>query len=131
MRATMEPTKWTGRLAWGLCLLTLVCIAITIGLAIVNRDSIGSPGDADILEIILPFGFAILGAMVVSRQPHHALGWVFLAIAVCQAIPGPANQYTRYVQNVDPQAPFTPWITWIGEFAANLTHTARLAEPAM
>jgi class 3 adenylate cyclase len=127
MAAPMEPSRWTVRLAWGLCLLSLACIAVTIVLAIVNRDSIQTPDDASVLEIVLPLGFAVLGGMVASRLPGNTLGWVFLAIALCSAIPGPATQYARYALITSPGTPFTPWISWIGEFAATLVYPGGLA----
>ena len=130
MAVPMEPTRWTVRLAWGLCLLSLACIAVTIGLAIVNRASIQTPDDAGVLETVLPLSFAILGGLVASRLPGNALGWVFLAIALCSAIPGPANQYTRYALMTNPGAPFTPWIPWIGDLAATLVYPAGLASLA-
>lgn len=122
----MEPTKWTARLAWGLCVATLACAALAIGLVYVNRDSIRQIDDANVLEIVLPIGFAILGAMVASRQPGNALGWIFLVLSFAQALPGPISQYTRYVQ-AHPGAPFTPWLPWIGEVASTLVYPSGLA----
>ena len=123
----MEPNRSTVWLAWGLCLLSLACIAVTIGLVFVNRASIDNPDDASVLEIVLPLGFAILGGLVASKLPGNALGWVFLAISLCSAISGPANQYTRYAEFTNPAAPFTPWIPWIGEFGLMLVYPAGLA----
>lgn len=130
MVAPLEPGRWTVRLAWGLSLLSLACIAVTIGLAVVNRAGIQTPDDASVLETVLPLGYAILGGLVATRLPGNALGWVFLAVALCSAIPGPANQYTRYALMTNPGAPFTPWIPWIGDLAATLVYPAGLASLA-
>ena len=130
MATPMEPSRSTLRLAWVLCLLSLACVAVTIGLAIANRASIETPDDAGVLETVLPLSFAILGGLVASRLPGNALGWVFLAIALCSAIPGPANQYTRFALMTNPGAPFTPWIPWIGDLAATLVYPAGLASLA-
>jgi class 3 adenylate cyclase len=123
----MEPNRWVVRLAWGLCLLSLACVAAAIGLVFANRESIHSPDDANVLEIVLPLGFAILGGMVASRQPANPLGWIFLALSLAQAIPGPTGQYTRYALVTNPGAPFTPWIPWIGYFTSTLVYPAGLA----
>ncbi|HEX2213917.1 MAG TPA: adenylate/guanylate cyclase domain-containing protein, partial [Mycobacterium sp.] len=115
------------RVGWGIFALTMVVVASAIALAIVNRDSIRTPDDANALEIVLPIGFGMLGALVVSRQPGNALGWVSLAIAVGMAIPALTGQYTRYAQVTEPAAAFSPWIPLMGNLTQILVYPAGLA----
>jgi len=117
--------------AWTIAVLTLLMVAIAALLAFVNRASIRSLDEADAIEIVLPIGFAILGALVASRQPRNAMGWVFLAIGLANVIPGAATQYARYAIITDPQAPFTPWIPWFGFVASMIVYPAGLAPTAL
>jgi class 3 adenylate cyclase len=119
------------RLAWGLCVLTLAVAAAALVLVVVNLASIADIEQANIIEIVLPIGFAVLGGLVASRQPRAVHGWVFLAISFCNALPGLAAQYTRYALVTAPGAPFTPWIPWLGNLTDSLVYPAGLAVIAM
>jgi class 3 adenylate cyclase len=117
--------------AWSIAILTLLAVAAAASLAWVNRASIGSLYQANAVEIVLPIGYATLGALVASRQPRNALGWVLLAIGLFTAIPGVATQYTRYALITEQQAPFTAWIPWSGFVASTLVYPAGLAPAAL
>ena len=118
-------------IAWSVCIATLLVVAATAGLVILNRDSIRSLFEASPIEIVLPIGYAILGWLVASRQPTNAMGWLFLAIAFCNAVPGLTTQYTRYAQFTDTAAPFTAWVPWLGYVSSALVYPAGLATLAM
>lgn len=115
------------RLAWGLTLLTLAIVAVSAVLVVANRATIETLDDANMLEIVLPIGFAILGGLVSSRQPSNALGWVFLVIALANALPALTDQYTRYAVLTRPGLPFSPWIPWLGDFTSTVVYPAGLA----
>jgi hypothetical protein len=117
----MERNRWTARLAWGLCVATLLCVAVAIGLVVLNREFIVDLESANVLEIVLPLGFAILGGMVASRQPGNALGWAFLTLSLCQAIPGPTDQYTLYALSTNRAGPAKSQSWTSSQFAANAT----------
>lgn len=119
------------RIAWLACLLALLVVAASIGLAIVNRGSIDSLSEANAIEIVLPIGYAILGSLVAARQPRNAMGWLFLAIAFFNGLPGTTTQYTRFALVTEPGAPFTPWIPWIGYFASTLVYPCGMAVLAL
>jgi class 3 adenylate cyclase len=127
MSSAASERQWTRLLAWGLCVVTLAIVAVAAAMVVANLASIHDPNEANAIEIVLPIGFAILGALVASFQPRNALGWIFLVIALFQAIPGAADQYTRYALLTAPGAPYTPWILWIGELTNLLIYPAGLA----
>ena len=118
-------------LAWGFSLLTLTVVAAAIVLVVINRESIDDPDQANVIEIVLPIGFAILGGLVASRQPGNALGWLFLAVSLTSATPAITAQYTRLALITEPGIPFSPWIPWIGNFAETLVYPAGLAAVLM
>jgi class 3 adenylate cyclase len=117
--------------AWSICVLALLMVVTTAVLAFVNRASIRTLDQANAIEIVLPIGYAILGALLASRQPRNALGWIFLGIGVANAVPGVTTQYARYALVTDPQAPFTGWISWVGFVATSLVYPAGLAAAAL
>lgn len=118
-------------LAWSLTGLILAVIAATIGLVILNIASIHDIDEASSLEIVLPFGFALVGGLVASRLPGNPLGWVFLTISLANAIPGMTLQYTRFALITHPGVPFTPWIPWFGNLTDSLVYPAGLAVVAL
>jgi len=118
-------------LGWAICLLSLLVVATTAGLAIVNHDAIHSLDQANVVEIAVPIGYAILGSLVVGQQPGNALGWIFLAIAFLNALPGATTQYTVYAFATEPNAPFSPWIPWMGWLAGTLVYPGGLANMAL
>jgi class 3 adenylate cyclase len=127
----IRPGVQITRLAWAICLLTLAVVSAAIVLVLVNLESIQNPDQANAIEIILPIGFAILGGVVAARQPSNVLGWLFLAIALLNAIPGPTTQYTRLALVTRPGMPFSPWIPWIGDLASTFVYPAGLAAMIM
>jgi class 3 adenylate cyclase len=124
-----DPTtrRSTGVLAWAIGLLTLALVVSTATLAVLNLELIGSPDEANAIDIVLPIGFAILGALVAASQPRNPVGWLFLGLASLQAISGATTQYTLYATVTNPGLPFTPWLAWIGHVASNLVYPAGLA----
>lgn len=75
-------------IAWSTAILALLLAAATVLLAYANRASIGNLTDANAIEIVLPIGYATLGALVASRQPRNAMGWLLLAIGVAAGVTG-------------------------------------------
>ena len=119
------------RLAWALCGLTLALVATTSVLVVINLPTIRDVNEANLIEIVLSVCFAVLGAMVASRQPWNALGWIFLGIGLFNAIPGAAEQYARFALLTQPGAPFTAWIPWVGELSGIVIYPAGLAPLAL
>jgi class 3 adenylate cyclase len=126
-------TSWVnpGVLAWSITGLTLAVVAAAAFLVFVNRDTIHSLEQANIIEIVLPIGFALLGGLVASRLPGNLIGWIFLAISLMNAIPGATTRYSRYALVTQRGAPFSPWIPWFGSFTDSLVYPAGLAVLAM
>ena len=118
-------------LAWSVCAVTLLAVSTSIVLVVINRDSIHDVDQANLIEIVLPIGFALVGGLVASRLPANPLGWVFLAISLANAIPGTTNQYTTYALITHPGAPFSAWIPWVGNLADSLVYPVGLSTFAL
>jgi hypothetical protein len=90
---------------WSLTALILAIVATTATLTVLNRAWIHSLDEANLIEIVLPTGFALVGGLVASRLPRNPLGWVFLAISLANAIPGATTQYSLYALATQPGVP--------------------------
>jgi signal transduction histidine kinase len=100
------------RLAWPLGVLGLLIPAATATLVFLNRSAIHSVDQADPSGVILPIGFCIIGALLVSRQPQNKIGWIFLGIGLFVAIEGIANQYVFRSLHLH-HLPLVPWVEWL------------------
>jgi hypothetical protein len=83
--------KWNRRLAWGLCLLAVVGITAVILVTFVNEQRQGLLDGARIIEVggvwIILTAFAVLGALIISRQPHNRIGWLLMLPVLARIIP--------------------------------------------
>jgi hypothetical protein len=66
-------------LAWSLFAAVVVTMLGVVGLVASGRP-------ADDLFILLAIGYPLVGAMVASRQPHNAVGWLLLVIGLALAL---------------------------------------------
>ena len=69
------------RLAWGLCAACCLLTAAGLAFAAVNErapvNTLGSP-EFDALFSVVYLAFPVVGALIASRQPRNAIGWLFL-----------------------------------------------------
>ena len=84
-------------LAWGLWLSTVALF----GLAVAMQETIGDPAQQDsrpekIGWSIAFVGLATVGALVASRQPRNAVGWIFGGMAVLLALTLFVGEYANY-----------------------------------
>src|SRR5438874_760640 len=85
--------RWTTSLAWSLCGLYLTLAVISQGLLVVNAD----PTFWESLAIALVwFLFPLVGALIASRQPGTAVGWIFCALGLVTVIGDVSAQYASY-----------------------------------
>jgi len=79
------------RLAWSLCVACAVGVAASLLLQVLN-------GNAGLGSVPLPAGlaFAVVGALVASRQPDNKVGWLLLAAGLCIAVTSVGESYARY-----------------------------------
>ena len=107
-----DPDRKLARLAWPIAGLCVVAWLTTIGLLIANRSAIDRFADVDLVDLVLPVGFTIIGTLLVSRVPRNPVGWIFLGLAVNAAISGVITHYVfRSVHFA--ALPFEVWVAWV------------------
>ena len=84
-----------GRLARASVIATTLLVVVSVGLAWANR-SVEGPVLEVALGVVL-IVYAVIGSLIVSRQPSNAIGWLFCGVAVYQAaLAGVAHGYAVF-----------------------------------
>ena len=95
------------RLAWGLFALWVVLAAVAGGLSTHTEDQF------DLLFMIGLSVFAVVGAVIASRQPHNPIGWILQAVVLLAALTAVVAGYTT---TADDPWPFLVWLDdWIAD----------------
>jgi hypothetical protein len=67
-----------------------------------------------LIGLVACWAFAVLGALIVSRDPAHAIGWLFCAIGFLQVVEPFTGYYALYVLFVAPGAlPLGLLVGWL------------------
>src|SRR5438093_2853958 len=104
--------RGAARLAWALAAFWLVAWLATVALLIANRSAIKTVAEADLVDVILPIGFAVIGTVLASRKPRNPTGWIFLGIAIFGVLSGVITQYVVRSAHFGP-LPFVAWLAWV------------------
>ncbi len=95
------------RLAWAVFALWVVVAGITVRLAAPEEDKFA------LVATVALAGFACVGALVASRQPGNAIGWLLLAVAIVFAL---SDAVEAYVQTYREPAPAAMWLDdWLSD----------------
>ena len=114
-RRMLEQEATTSRLrhlAWPLGVLGLLIPAASATLVFLDRSAIHTESAADLTGVILPVGFVIIGALLVSRRPRNTMGWIFLGIAIFGGVNGIAREYVFRSSHFH-HLPFVAWMAWL------------------
>jgi hypothetical protein len=119
----------TARLAWVLCAVAVALLATSVVLAIANgleSSEDWGTGAYPLLVCIPAATFPVVGALIASRRPGNAVGWVCLAIGLGIGAQLAATRYAAYALDTDPQATSAErWVAWYGAWAS-FPYTASL-----
>jgi hypothetical protein len=108
MEAMRLSSRGPARLAWTLCGLataaTLLASVLRILIAGASHDVPADleAGAGDLVWPVVVFGFAFVGALIASRHPGNAVGWIFCLGAVAFSLSGLAESYAVYTLFADP-----------------------------
>jgi uncharacterized membrane protein len=74
-------------LAWSLVVLSVVLVVGGIALALMTRASVPERPYYGLVTLsVLALAFSVVGAIIASRQPRNAIGWLFCGVGVLQAV---------------------------------------------
>src|ERR687893_338845 len=106
-------------LGWGVWVLTVLAMALTLVLTLLNSPS-SSLRDMVALSLLL-LAFSTVGALVASRRPENPIGWLFCAGAIVWMLGELALQYAVYALITAPSAlPAGAWMVWFGTWARGI-----------
>jgi hypothetical protein len=92
--------RFATRLAWSLCVASLVLLGLTLLIAILARSTPVPEGATSWRgQAILAVGLAgapVLGALIASRRPDNPYGWLWLGFGLAWAILSCAGSYAEY-----------------------------------
>ncbi len=110
MEGTGEEARevvWMSRraaawLAWALCALSLALLVGGIALSGAVSSAVpdlpsGETEDGGVVAILITLlPFSVVGAIVASRQPHNAIGWLFCSVGVTLGLNSFAGEYAEF-----------------------------------
>jgi hypothetical protein len=113
-------------LAWPLGVLALLISATTATVDLLSRSAFHSVTDADLPGVILPVGFAVMGALLVSRRSRSRIGWIFLGIALIASVEGFTGVYVFRSFHFH-RLPLVAWAAWTNNWELWLLFPTGLA----
>ena len=106
------------RLAWGLCAACFVLTTAGLAFIAVNETSpvntLGSP-EFDALFSLVYLAFPVVGALIASRQPRNAIGWLFLVAGLGRGVDVACVGYATHAPSLpgSPLAALVADLAWI------------------
>jgi MFS family permease len=80
-------------LAWSLVVVSVVLLVGGISFALMTRSTVP---DGSITLSVLALAFSVVGAIIASRQPRNAIGWIFCSVGVTIGLNSFAGDYAEY-----------------------------------
>jgi hypothetical protein len=108
MEAMRLSSRGAARLAWALCgfatAATLLASVLRILIASASHEVPADleVGTGDLVWPAVVLGFAFVGALIASRHPGNAVGWIFGVGAAAFSLSGLAESYAVYTLFADP-----------------------------
>jgi hypothetical protein len=97
MTTTMNgspASPWPGRLAWTLAGLAIALQTADFVFSVVS-DAVAPPVAGDLIVSGITLAFSAVGALVASRQPRNAIGWMFLGVALSAGLARIAHHFVE------------------------------------
>jgi len=84
-------------LAWSLVVVSVVLLVGGLSFALMPRSSIPERlYDGLVTLSVLALAFSVVGAIIASRQPRNAIGWLFCGVGVTIGLSSFAGDYTEF-----------------------------------
>jgi hypothetical protein len=95
-----RPRRWPGVVAWAVCALTMLGLAVGAWLDHLLRQAgmpeLGMLQAASAPLLVAAVSAATVGAVLGSRRPAHPVGWLLLGLGLLVAANGVTSQYVDY-----------------------------------
>jgi two-component system NarL family sensor kinase len=102
-------------LAWAITVVSILIAIIALGIALQRAAISGDYRTIVSHQTLTPFitiGFAVLGALVVSRLPRNPIGWIFLTVGLLYAFTALAAAILAF----GPTFQLHKWAYWFGSW---------------
>jgi uncharacterized membrane protein len=84
-------------LAWSLVTLSVALLVGGIALALMARSTVPErPYYGSVTLSVLALAFSVVGAIIASRQPRNAIGWLFCGVGVTIGLNSFAGDYAEF-----------------------------------
>jgi hypothetical protein len=84
-------------LAWSLVVLSVVLLVGGISFALMTRSTVPErPYYGSVTLSVLALAFSVVGAIIASRQPRNAIGWIFCSVGVTIGFTSFAGDYAEF-----------------------------------
>src|SRR5919201_2178101 len=111
--ASVRPRATPSRAAWLGWLMAALYVALALGSILLEIAHVGASSFVDLWSVIAVLAYAIIGALIVSRQPRHPIGWMFCACALSFGIAFFSGEYAVHALVVVPGTlPFGHAAAW-------------------
>lgn len=102
-------------LAWGLVGLSLAAVLVAIVFLILNLPfGSGQVVTGDVAPILVGLVYPVVGAIVISRQPQNAVGWLLSALGLSAALAQLAGEYAiRGLVSAPGSLPAAASVAWL------------------
>jgi hypothetical protein len=107
----------TARLAWSVPSVTVLLLAATLVLEGLNDRLSGEDALVGYGVAVMSITFTAVGALIASRRPENAIGWMFCAVGTLQALNVFGTAYATYGAVTDPGSLPAPYfVAWVKEW---------------
>lgn len=112
-------TRWSARIAWGLCAICVVLTVVGVALYVVDR-SVAPPAtfgsrDAAVVSMAVFIAFPVFGGLIATHRPGNRLWWLFSAVGLSAAGWVFADGYAVHAVFVAPGSlPGGEAVAWLG-----------------
>jgi signal transduction histidine kinase len=116
--SSRAPSRGAARLAWGLVLLGLVLLGALILVAVADHTPMSRFVSDNAFVVVFAVAFPFTGALVASRHPRNAVGWLMIGGPLFSTLQSATNAYAQHALVTAPGSwPGGALASWISAWA--------------